>query len=172
VARPSAFRMAPVGRRDLAQHGCRGGVHKKMRLEQPIATFILGIGGIALAIAGILSHVSTLLNDAGDVIIPFTFVMLVDWLYVQRRRTAAAAFFEHPHDFTGRIVPSSIASVIVGFVSGYWGNHFLPGLFYNTLPLPVVGGIVAAALYALAATARPRPSTAAATAPPTVTPTA
>jgi len=131
-------------------------VHRKMRLEQPIATFILGIGGIALAIAGILSHVSTLLNDAGDVIIPFTFVMLVDWLYVQHRRTAAAAFFEHPHTLSQRIVPSSIASVIIGFVVGYWGNHFLPGFFYNTLPLPVVGGIVAGALYGFAASVAPK----------------
>ena len=115
-----------------------------MRWEQPLATIILGIGGILLAIAGIVQHVSTLLNDAGDVIIPFTFVMLVDWIYVQRRRTAVQVFFEQPQGRAGRIVPSAIAAVLVGFIIGYWGNHFLPGFFYNTLPLPVVGGVVAA----------------------------
>jgi purine-cytosine permease-like protein len=73
-------------------------VHRKMRWEQPIATIILGVGGTALAMAGIVSHVSTLLNDAGDVIIAFTFVMLVDWLYVQKRATKAAAFFQPPTD--------------------------------------------------------------------------
>ena len=61
-----------------------------------IVVAFLGIGGILLAIAGIVQHVSTLLNDAGDVIIPFTFVMLMDWIYVQRRRTAVPAFFEQP----------------------------------------------------------------------------
>ena len=86
-------------------------VHKPMRWEQPLATVILGIGGILLAIAGIVQRVSTLLNDAGDVIIPFTFVMLMDWIYVQRRRTAVQAFFEQPQGRAGRIVPSAIAAV-------------------------------------------------------------
>ena len=133
-------------------------VHKPMRWEQPLATVILGIGGTLLAIAGILSHVSTLLSDAGDIVIPFTFVMLVDWIYVQRRRT-------------DRIVPSAIAAVIVGFIIGYWGDKFLPGFFYNTLPVPVVGGLVAAVLYAAAATIWPRASVPAAI-PPAVVPAA
>jgi purine-cytosine permease-like protein len=133
-------------------------VHKPMRWEQPLATVILGVGGTLLAIAGILSHVSTLLSDAGDVVIPFTFVMLVDWIYVQRRRTPAEAFFEHPRSRADRIVPSAVVAVIVGFVIGYWGDKFLPGFFYNTLPVPVVGGLVAAALYGAAADAWPRAS--------------
>lgn len=147
-------------------------VHKKpMRWEQPIATVILGIGGTLLAIAGILQHVSTLLNDAGDVIIPFTFVMLADWIYVQRRRTPAEAFFQHPSSRADRIVPSAIGAVIVGFIISYWGDRFLPGFFYNTLPLPVVGGLVAAALYGAAATVWPRAS-ATATPPQPVLPSA
>src|SRR6202050_896406 len=59
-------------------------IHQPRRLETPVATILLGIGGIGLAIAGILAHVSTLLSDAGDIIIPFTFVMLVDWIYVTK----------------------------------------------------------------------------------------
>jgi purine-cytosine permease-like protein len=133
-------------------------VHKPTRWEQPLATILLGIGGIGLAIAGILSHVSTLLSDAGDIIIPFTFVMLVDWIYVQKRRTAAEAFFEPPHSRAGRIVPSAIGAVLIGFVIGYWGDKFLPGFFYNTLPVPVVGGLVAAALYGVASRVWPRSS--------------
>jgi purine-cytosine permease-like protein len=144
-------------------------VHKPMRFEQPLATVILGIGGTLLAIAGILSHVSTLLNDAGDVVIPFTFVMLVDWIYVQRRRTPAEAFFEPPRSRADRIVPSAVGAVVVGFVVGYWGEHFLPGFFSNTLPLPVVGGVIAAALYAAAATVWP-PHAAASWAAEPVTP--
>jgi purine-cytosine permease-like protein len=147
-------------------------VHKPMRWEQPLATVILGIGGTLLAIAGILSHVSTLLSDAGDIVIPFTFVMLVDWIYVQRRRTPAEAFFEPPRSRADRIVPSAIVAVIVGFVIGYWGDKFLPGFFYNTLPVPVVGGLVAAVLYGAAATAWPRASAPAAIPPPAVLPAA
>jgi purine-cytosine permease-like protein len=143
-------------------------VHKRTRWEQPLATVILGIGGILLAVAGIVQHVSTLLNDAGDLIIPFTFVMLMDWIYVQRRRTAAEAFFERPQGRAGRIVPSAIAAVIVGFIISYWGDHFLPGFFYNTLPLPVVGGVVAAVLYGAAARVWPRASAAAGPAQPVV----
>jgi hypothetical protein len=78
--------------------------------------------------------------------------MLVDWLYVQRRRTPAAAFFVPPRRLHERVVFSAIAAVAVGFVLGFWGDEFLPGVFYNTLPLPVVAGVVAASLYGLAAT--------------------
>jgi hypothetical protein len=67
-------------------------------------------------------------------------------------RAAAAAFFTHPRSLQGRFVLSAIAAVAVGFVLGFWGDEFLPGFFYNTLPLPVVAGVVAAILYGLAAT--------------------
>ncbi|MGH3154249.1 MAG: purine-cytosine permease family protein, partial [Streptosporangiaceae bacterium] len=123
-------------------------VHKPTRWEQPAATIALGVLGTVLAIAGILDHVQTLINDAGDIIIPFTFVMLVDWLYVQRRRTPAEAFFAPPRRLGDRAVPSAIAAVAIGFVFGFWGDQFLPSVFYDTLPLPVVAAVVAALLYA------------------------
>jgi purine-cytosine permease-like protein len=137
-------------------------VRKPNRWQQPLATIGLGVLGTVLAIAGILDHVQTLITDAGDIIIPFTFVMLVDWLYVQRKRTPAAAFFEHPRTLHQRVVLSSIAAVAVGFVLAFWGDEFLPGFFYNTLPLPVVAGVVAALLYGIAATLWRPPQAAAA----------
>jgi hypothetical protein len=45
----------------------------------------------------------------------------------------------------------SIAAVAIGFVLAFWGDEFLPGVLYNTLPLPVVAGVGAAILYGLAA---------------------
>jgi hypothetical protein len=48
--------------------------------------------------------------------------MLVDWLYVQRRRTPAMAFFAHPRNLADRIVPSAIIAVAVGFVLAFWGT--------------------------------------------------
>ena len=127
-------------------------IRKPARWEQPLATIGLGVLGTALAMAGILDHVETLITDAGDIIIPFTFVMLVDWLYVQRRRTPASAFFDRPRRLAQRVVPTAIAAVVIGFVLAFWGDEFLPGVFYNTLPLPVVAGVVSAILYGLAAT--------------------
>jgi purine-cytosine permease-like protein len=135
-------------------------IRKPARWEQPLATIGLGVLGTVLAIAGILAHVETLIGDAGDIIIPFTFVMLVDWLYVQRRRTPAAAFFQSPRRLADRVVLSSIVAVAIGFVLGFWGNQFLPGFFYNTLPLPVVAGLVAAILYGAAAALWPPPQAA------------
>jgi purine-cytosine permease-like protein len=132
-------------------------VHKPSRWQQPLATIGLGVLGTVLAIAGILNHVQTLIGDAGDIIIPFTFVMLVDWLYVQRRHTPANAFFQPPRSLADRAVPSAIISVAIGFVFGFWGDHFMPGVFYNDLPLPVVAAVIAAILYAAAATVWPPP---------------
>lgn len=126
-------------------------VFKPRRWEQPIATLFLGVAGTALAIAGILSHVQTLLTDAGDIIIPFTFVMLVDWIGVQRKATPDEAFFAPPTRFSDRWVVSAIVSVAVGFVLGFWGQDFLPSFCYTVLPLPVVGGVAAALLYGLLA---------------------
>jgi hypothetical protein len=85
--------------------------------------------------------------------------MLVDWLYVQRRRTPAAAFFQEPRNLADRVVPSAIVAVAIGFVFGFWGDRFLPSVFYNTLPLPVVAAVIAAILYAAAATIWPPPQT-------------
>lgn len=130
-------------------------VSRARRWEQPIATLALGVAGTALAIAGILSHVQTLLTDAGDIIIPFTFVMLVDWFGVQRAATPDERFFHKPRAFRERLVLTAVAAVAVGFVFSFWGQTFLPSVFYQDLPLPVVGGLIAAALYALLAV-RPR----------------
>jgi purine-cytosine permease-like protein len=135
-------------------------IRKPTRWQQPLATIGLGVLGTVLAIAGILDHVQTLITDAGDIIIPFTFVMLVDWLWVQRRRTPAAAFFRYPRRLSDRFVPGAIVAVAIGFVFGFWGDKFMPGFFYNTLPLPVVAGVIAAILYALAVAFWPPPQAA------------
>jgi len=126
-------------------------VREPTRWQQPLATTGLGVVGTVLAIAGILAHVQALITDAGDIIIPFTFVMLVDWLYVQRRRTPATAFFQAPRSLADLVAPSAIIAVIIGVEFGFWGHQFLPSVFYDILPLPVVAGLIAAIVYAAAA---------------------
>ena len=127
--------------------------HRPMRWEQPLATLGLGVLGTVLAVAGILSHVQTFLNDAGDVIIPFTFIVLVDWFLLGRRRTPADDYYGRSPGPGGRLVVSAAVSFLVGFAISYWGTDFLPAPVYQDFPLPVFGAVVAALLYALLAEA-------------------
>ncbi|MCL5971228.1 MAG: cytosine permease [Firmicutes bacterium] len=121
---------------------------RQTKWEQPIATIILGVLGTVLAILGILNHVMGFLDVIGDVIIPFTFIMLVDWVWVQRKKTAAAAFFEHPRTPRDWWRWSAVIAFGVGLVISIWGADWLPGLFTTVLPLPVVGGLVSGLIYA------------------------
>ncbi|MBV9334560.1 MAG: cytosine permease, partial [Solirubrobacterales bacterium] len=82
--------------------------------EQPVGTFLLGIASTLLAVAGILTHIQSFLNGIGDVIFPFTFIMLVDWLFVQRRDTPAEEFFERPRRLTDWIDPVAGIAFFVG----------------------------------------------------------
>ncbi|WP_020375412.1 purine-cytosine permease family protein [Sulfobacillus thermosulfidooxidans] len=117
--------------------------------EQPIATLVLGFLSTVLAIMGILNHVMGFLDAIGDVIIPFTFVMLVDWLWVQRRQTPVQAFFEKPSQDLGLWNWSALISFAVGVFLSIIGNQVFPQVTAVVVPLPVAAGLVAAGLYAL-----------------------
>jgi purine-cytosine permease-like protein len=122
-------------------------LHKPKRWEQPIATVLLGVVATLLAVGGILDKVQGFLNGVGAVVFPFTFIMLADWLWVQRKSTPVARFYERPRTARDWISWPSIVAFALGFVISEWGQSFLPGLFYNVLPLPVVGALVAAIFY-------------------------
>jgi purine-cytosine permease-like protein len=132
------------------------------RWEQPVGTFLLGIASTLLAVAGILAHIQTFLNDIGDVIFPFTFIMLVDWIWVQRRATPAEAFFERPRTVAQWIDPLAAVAFAVGVAFNIWIHLVLPASLINQVPIPLVGALLAAALYALLALRSshrvPRPS--------------
>ncbi len=119
------------------------------RWEQPIATLVLGFLSTVLAILGILNHVQGFLDAIGDVIIPFTFVMVVDWVWVQRRRTPASAFFEAPTTPQGWWNWPALIAFLIGLGLSIWGGGWFPGLFATVLPLPVVTGLVSAVIYGL-----------------------
>ena len=120
---------------------------KPHRWEQPTATILLGVVATLLAVGGILDHVQNFLNSIGDVVFPFTFVMLADWLWVQCRRTPADAFFNRPRGFLGWVSWPGCVAFLVGFAISAWGDRVLPTFFYQDLPLPVVASLIAAALY-------------------------
>ncbi|MCI0184235.1 purine-cytosine permease family protein [Sulfoacidibacillus ferrooxidans] len=119
------------------------------RLMQPIATLILGLLSTILAIMGILNHVSGFLDAIGDVIVPFTFIMIVDWIFVQKRQTPANEFFTPvqtaSHMFNWPAIFAFAIGLIIGIVGGMWNVS----LFITILPLPVVAGLVAAGVYSL-----------------------
>ena len=121
---------------------------RQAKWGQPIATIILGVLGTVLAILGILNHVVGFLDVIGDVIIPFTFIMIVDWVWVQRKRTLPGAFFEHPRTPRDWWRWSAVIAFGFGLVISIWGGNWLAGLFTTVLPLPVVGGLVSALIYA------------------------
>lgn len=124
-------------------------LRKPSRWEQPVATILLGIVATLLAVGGILNKVQGFLNGVGDVIFPFTFVMLADWLWVQRRSTPASEFFERPRSMRERFFWPGIVSFLLGFAVSVWGENFLPAFFYDVLPLPVVGALFAAIIHVL-----------------------
>jgi len=122
---------------------------KPTRWDQPIATVILGVLGTALAQAGILSHAQTFITDVGDVLGPFAFVMVVDWLWGLKDRTNADSYFQRPTGLLAdwRIPP--IVCFLIGFAVAFWGHDFLPAWFVQDVPLAAVTSFLSAALYGL-----------------------
>jgi purine-cytosine permease-like protein len=123
-------------------------VRKPRRWEQPAATIVLGILGTLLAQLGILSHAETFITDAGDILGPFAFVMLVDWLWGRMRdKHDPGTYFRTPAGFTGHWKAAAIVSFFIGFVFSFWGTSIFPAGFYNNVPLALFGSLVAAVLY-------------------------
>ncbi len=125
------------------------------RWEQPVATLVLGVLSTLLAVAGILGHISSFVNSIGDALFPFTFVMLVDWLYVQRRATPVDAFFTPPRTFSGWLALPAGFAFAVGCAFSIWFHLIAPTWFNDQLPAPFVGGLLSAAIYGAIAVAAP-----------------
>jgi purine-cytosine permease-like protein len=124
---------------------------KPRRWEQPVGTFLLGIASTLLAVAGILTHIQSFLNSIGDVIFPFTFIMLVDWLLVQRRDTPEATFFERPRSFSDWLDPVAAVAFAAGVAFNIWIHLVLPSVLNDQMPIPLVGALLSAVLYAVMA---------------------
>jgi len=121
------------------------------RWEQPVGTFLLGIASTLLAVAGILTHIQSFLNGIGDVIFPFTLIMLVDWIMVQRKSTPAEEFFERPRTFAEWVRPFALVAFLVGLAFNLWIHLVLPAGLVAQVPIPYVGALISAGVYALLA---------------------
>jgi nucleobase:cation symporter-1, NCS1 family len=125
------------------------------RWEQPVGTALLGLASTLLAVAGILTHIQSFLNGIGDVIFPFTFIMIFDWIVIQRRRTAAEEFFERPRRLVDWIDPPAAVAFILALAFNLWIHLVLPSSLTAQLPIPFVGALLGTLLYALLALRSP-----------------
>ena len=125
------------------------------RWQQPAGTLVLGFLSTLLAVAGILTHISNFINSIGDALFPFTFVMLVDWLYVQRRATPVDEFFVRPHALSGWLALPAGVAFAVGCAFSIWFHLIAPAWFNDQVPAPFVGALISAAIYAAIAAAAP-----------------
>ncbi len=125
------------------------------RWEQPVGTLVLGILSTLLAVAGILGHIQSFLNSIGDALFPFTFIMLVDWIWVQRRQTPAEAFFRHPRTLADWISLPAAVAFAIGLAFSIWFHEVAPAWFNDQVPIPFVGALLSAAVYAALAVWRP-----------------
>lgn len=123
-------------------------VRKPHRWEQPVATVVLGILGTLLAQLGILDHAETFITDIGDILGPFAFVMLVDWLWGRMRdKLDPGTYFRTPVGFTEHWKVAAIVSFFIGFVFSFWGTSIFPAGFYDNFPLSLFGSLVSAVVY-------------------------
>ena len=95
------------------------------------------------------------MNGIGDVIFPFTLIMLVDWIMVQRRSTPAEEFFERPRTLAQWINPPAVIAFFLGLAFNLWIRLVLPAGLVHQVPIPYVGALISAGLYALLARRSP-----------------
>ncbi|RJS92369.1 cytosine permease [Salinisphaera sp. Q1T1-3] len=118
------------------------------RYDQPLASLVLGAIATVLAVAGILNFVEPFLLLLGVFLFPFTFLMMFDWVVVQKRATPVAAFFEKKGTAAELFRPSACIAFVFGVVLSALG-HFgvLPAMLTEHLPWPVVASLIACGLY-------------------------
>lgn len=91
-------------------------------------------------------------------IFPFTFIMIVDRLGVQRRSTPTEAFFARPATARQWIEPLAAVAFFVGLAVNLWIPDLVPAGFIQQVPIPFLGALISAVLYATLAV-RSRPAT-------------
>ncbi|WP_406277286.1 cytosine permease [Nocardia sp. NBC_00881] len=122
-------------------------VRKPRSWEQPVVTVVLGVLGVLLAQAGILTHAEVFVTGAGELLGPFAFVMIVDWLWGLADKRDVDSYFRPAVGFAGRWRIPALACFLAGFMVNFWGKDFLPEGIYHTVPLSLVGSLVAGGAY-------------------------
>jgi purine-cytosine permease-like protein len=114
---------------------------KKMKIyksSQPIASISLGLVSIILAILGILNYVENFLLLVGDLILPFTFILIIDW-YTGLRNSDINSFY-----YNNGIKLKAIIAIGIGFLLNYYNIYGIVGEYF---PYQVLGSLIAASIY-------------------------
>lgn len=147
IAHTNAMNLYPAVTKLLAASGT---VRTPHRLDQPIASLVLGLIATLMAVGGILEHVEPFLSVLGVFLFPFTFLMMFDWVLIQKRATPVSAFFEKKQRLAEQFRPSACIAFVIGVALSLLGYfEILPGVWIETLPWTVIASVIACLIYAL-----------------------
>ncbi|WP_148691140.1 purine-cytosine permease family protein [Acidianus manzaensis] len=120
-------------------------------ISQPISTIVIGIAGAIAAVLGILQNASTFLNFVGDIIFPYTFIVLLDW-YLRLRpqmiteKIMVKDFYNLPKSIKDNINVYSLLATIIGTILNVITIPSL-SVLYNYFPQELFGSLIGALLY-------------------------
>jgi purine-cytosine permease-like protein len=123
--------------------------HKnREKISQPVATILLGAGGIILAIFGILNHIETFIDDLASIIFPFTFILIFDWFIHLRHTTTIHDYYSIPKTIKANLKPASLIPAIIGTVIAMFGIGS-GDIIFNYFPQALFGSLVGLGLYVI-----------------------
>ncbi|WP_238026378.1 purine-cytosine permease family protein [Metallosphaera javensis (ex Hofmann et al. 2022)] len=123
------------------------------QISQPTSTVVIGIAGAVAAILGILQNATAFLNFVGDIIFPYTFIVLLDW-YLRLRpqmesgKITVRDFYTPSRKVRDNVNPYSLGATAVGTLLNVVSIPALTPL-YAYFPQDLFGSLVGALLYFL-----------------------
>lgn len=145
IAHTNAMNLYPAVTKLLAASEI---VREPKRYDQPIASAGLGLVATVMAVVGVLQIVEPFLSVLGVFLFPFTFLMMFDWVVIQKRATPVAAFFEKKRRFVELFRPSACIALVVGILLASLGDFdILPAAITNVMPWSVVASIICCGVY-------------------------
>ncbi len=118
----------------------------KEKLAQPLATVILGAGGIALAIAGILAHIEDFIDVLASIIFPFTFILIFDWFVNLRHTTKIGDYYKIPKSLYMNIRIDALIPAIIGTLIAIFGIGSYDYIF-DYFPQALFGSLIGLLIY-------------------------
>lgn len=117
---------------------------------QPLVVISLGCFSTLLAILGILNVIEGFLNVLGELLFPFTFILVVDWFHGRYYRMPAAQFYPG-----GRGAPKvwswpalwALFALLLAIGMDQMVGAWIPASWQSALPWQVLSALLAALLY-------------------------
>ncbi|EZQ11528.1 thiamine permease [Candidatus Acidianus copahuensis] len=121
------------------------------KMAQPISTIILGLAGAIAASLGILQNAVNFLLFVGDVIFPYTFILLIDWyvrLWPSMRsgKLTEENFYSFRKTVQDNLNVYAVIATVIGTVLNVVNISALNPLF-SYFPQELFGSLIGALLY-------------------------